>query len=130
MERNNKIGSIIVTIIGVALIVVGAIVLIKNAIADIPHMGEDGWFDASSKQGFGIFGGIAMCMIGVFVTFAGTLPRLAKNAKTLNQNSAETIFDVIKDVTGSKDQYCDYCGSQLSKGKTKCDSCGAVKTKK
>ncbi|MBQ9790409.1 MAG: hypothetical protein IJW24_02320 [Clostridia bacterium] len=131
MGKTKKGGHIILKIIGIVLIIAGAIIFIKNATAKIPSMGDDGWFNASSKQAFGIFGGVATCMVGIFVLLSSFATQKAQNFlnKTRVDDSNKNIFDEVKDNNG-ENQFCDYCGSQLPKDEIKCESCGAVKGKK
>ena len=70
---NNKIKlvGIIVLILGIIIIGVGIFLIISANNMNVPKMGDPDWFDLSKSQSSNRFAGIAVCMLGVFVTFVG-----------------------------------------------------------
>ena len=119
--------------------------LISGIAMDVPAMGEEGWFDASSKQsvliGFGIFLMLAGYATGGMFSFALKKSTPESMAKTVAmQKQKQEIFnnelkkynidpDEVKNnyFSHKKSQVttCAYCGSDLEPDAKFCTSCGA-----
>lgn len=64
--------------VGIILATVGVILLVSGLSMNVPGFGEDGWFDASSRQGEIIFGGVGCIMFAVPLFLVSFYPKLAK----------------------------------------------------
>jgi len=69
-QRLRKV-FLIVAIIGIGLLIGGLILLISGISIDVPAMGEDGWFDETSRRNGMMFGGGVMMMFGLVMTIGG-----------------------------------------------------------
>lgn len=137
MKKSSKkwtiplVCGIIVGLIGITLIIVGATM-------SVPSMGEQGWFDSSSKQmmlcGFGAFLTIAGFSTGAFASFVTYRANPENRAKMVEmQQQEEKLFrEALKargiDIDGDNKEKpitCKYCGTENKAGSTKCSSCGA-----
>lgn len=133
-NKGNK-KYLIPIIIGICVGTVGLILLILGLIAYVPGMGDNGWFEASSKRGFFI-------AFGIFLTAGGFLggtflslgikadspesraKRMMKAKETINR-----VNEILKengiDFNKDKNRYCEYCGAKVSSKEDKCSACGA-----
>ena len=71
-KRSSKL-LIIPLSIGICISVIGLVLLIIGITTPVPAMGENGWFDAASKQDFFVTFGPFLIVAGIMVSVAGTL---------------------------------------------------------
>ena len=93
---------LILKIIGICLIVLGAVLVVVGAIHYVPGMGEDGWFDETTKQSGLIFGGIACLLFGIFITFIGFAPNIEKTRIKTEKYVIEENKEDLTDIVNSK----------------------------
>lgn len=138
-------------IIGICLGISGIVSLNQAKNIYVPEMGEDGWFDAETKQsqaefggiikitvGFGFFAFMGSLIVGVVTKHLTTTPeevasetakeidierRYTKKLKELTGDYFDT--DVLDEQTTPEINYCEYCGSIVPAKSTTCESCGA-----
>lgn len=139
---------LILKIIGICLIALGVVLVVVGAIYYVPGMGEDGWFDETTKQSGLIFGGIACLLFGIFITFIGFAPNIEKtrikteryvieenkedltdiaNSKAeIKKDSVKTYAKAVKDgLKEEETKYCTNCGKKIDKDAKYCPECGA-----
>jgi len=119
--KNNKrkVWPIILTIF---IAVIGIVLLLSGICTYVPPMGEPGWFDASSNQGFLIAFGIFLTIAGLSSTFIVGLPLL----KGKFWNPQDVLNKLPYYLKGkNNERVCEYCKTINSDKDTKCKSCGA-----
>ena len=132
MEKSQNKSFVVLRVIGIALLVIGLIIVIINVNKFVPSMGSDGWFEAESSKSFGLFGGGSLIMIGTVITAASFAPSFKRNA-TQNQDNIKFVGDADTQTTGKAEvrvKKCIYCGSEIQHDQVKCHSCGASRTAK
>jgi len=109
----------------------------------VPSMGEDGWFDASSAQGDKSFLGVALCMVGFFITAGiGGMLLFWANARKISAFAVQQgmplaqegldkigptlgkIANDIKKGSNKETKRCSKCGATISKNEAFCSKCG------
>ena len=129
MSQNKKpIIYLILKIVGFVLIGVGIAIIIVGTSIHIPGMGQDGWFEASSKSASIRFGGIACMMFGIFITITSfALSNHNKNVKTIEDLHTEVQDNMLNqtDATTKKpNTACSSCGAKNKRNATTCEYCG------
>lgn len=145
--KENKAPKVylILKIIGFLMIAVGAVLIIVGLIQNVPSMGDDSWFNASTTRMGLIFGGLACCLFGIFLTITGFTPSIMKvQIKTqkhvINENAddlkniADTGADIVSGGVGKivktvkdniKDnKFCKFCGKEIDGESIYCPFCG------
>ena len=93
----NTIG-VILTIIAVALIAIGVVLLINGFSAQNTSMSDPDWFEKSSAGGFKIFGGFACIVFGV-ASFSGAIAMFATaHKRELIAFGASTVLPVADEI--------------------------------
>ena len=123
----------IVRIIGIALLIGGVVLLVSGINMDVPNMGDIGWYEAETSRSSNMFSGITMISFGVMIIAVSLFANKAKSLITKFVNPTESndksIGDVMKGMTQEKIYHCEYCGNEVKKDQTKCQSCGASRKK-
>ena len=76
MDNKKPKHFLVLKAIGFALLAIGIVVLISGILIDVPEMGEDNWFEMSSKKSGTIFGGVACCFISIPFVIMGFRPEI------------------------------------------------------
>ena len=137
MKKSSKKWKIPLAI-GLAISIFGIILIVLGATANVPAMGEQGWFDAENKS-------IMLISFGGFLGFAGLITGIVASAITYNadpenqakmvekQKNHEKIFHEALKARGidieesGKNKFitCKYCGTANKEEATRCSACGA-----
>ena len=106
-QKNNKSKLptiyIVLRIISILMLVAGVIFLIIGLTKNVPSMGQDGWFEASTSKSRTTFTGIGLLMFGGFLLYFSLAPTISKIViKTqryiVNENK-DDLKGTMEDVT-------------------------------
>lgn len=99
MDNKKPKHFLVLKAIGFTLLAIGIILIISGILIDVPEMGEDNWFEMSSKKSGTIFGGVACCIISSAVLAAGFRPEISKmmtrSAKYIQEENKEDLKDIV-----------------------------------
>jgi hypothetical protein len=99
-KMNSKIktaGSIVI-FIAVMIIIAGFIITIGSKGIQVPAMGSENWFEMETARSEMNFGGIALMMFGVWLTFVGCIIRFfIGNRREIMAYSVQTTMPIAQE---------------------------------
>ncbi|MBQ3145842.1 MAG: zinc ribbon domain-containing protein [Clostridia bacterium] len=137
-KKNNKkvkVAGLIVLSIGIIMLIIGLFVI------KVPEMGEDGWFELSSKsRKFKMFG-IGLTIIGCMIRFVvgnqrsimaykvqEGMPIAKEGIEKMSPSMGTAAKEISKGIKEGMSEdnaiYCKYCGAQLDADSSFCKKCG------
>ena len=132
-NKSKSSGLFIVRIIGICLLIAGIIIFIIKSNADIPEIGEDGWFVAEYEIAQDMQGALSLIMFGIFDVVVSFIKRKANSSNDTIKyvmDTAETKLGDLsqeekKPLEEEKTNICSYCGKQAKDTESQCSGCGA-----
>mgnify|MGYP003311132935 CR=1 FL=1 len=137
-KKNNKkvkTAGLIVLSIGIIMLIIGFFIV------KVPEMGEDNWFELSSRSALFKVGGFSLTIVGCMIRFVVANQRqimayqvqqgmpiaqegMEKMSPTM-ENAAKEIAKGIKEgLSDDEKVYCKHCGAQIDADSNFCNKCG------
>ncbi|MGN1200762.1 MAG: zinc ribbon domain-containing protein [Candidatus Caccovivens sp.] len=91
--------GIVMIVVAIALIIGGAVLIAQGVQLDSSvGMGDDNWFDVSSKASGMIFGGSALLMFGFFIGVCSIVAFVSAYRREILAFQASTVAPVVKET--------------------------------